>query len=80
MDRIARDLVVSLERRDDASALRAFLAGVVLAITTVIGLFISANAHDAGFTFFGVSCCSLFGVLMLFRLIALATASPETHP
>lgn len=58
--------------------LEKFLAGVVLAITTVIGLFISANAHDAGFTFFGY-LLFLFGVLMLFRYIALLTGKGETQ-
>ena len=56
-----------------------FLAGLLLAITTVIGLFISANAHDAAFTFFGY-LLFLFGVLMLFRYIALLTGKGETQP
>jgi hypothetical protein len=59
--------------------LEKILAGVVLAVTTVIGLFISANAHDAAFTFFGY-LLFLFGVLMLFRYIALLTGKGETQP
>jgi hypothetical protein len=59
--------------------LEKFLAGVLLAITTVIGLFISANAHDAAFTFFGY-LLFLFGVLMLFRYIALLTGKGEAQP
>ena len=59
--------------------LEKFLAGVVLAVTTVIVLFISANAHDAGFAFFGY-LLFLFGVLMLFRYVALLTAKGETQP
>lgn len=59
--------------------LEKFLAGVLLAITTVIGLFISANAHDAAFTFFGY-LLFLFGVLMLFRYIALLTGKGEIQP
>ena len=59
--------------------LEKFLAGVVLAVTTLIGLFISANAHDSGFAFFGY-LLFLFGVLMLFRYIALLTGKEETQP
>ena len=59
--------------------LEKFLAGVVLAVTTVTGLFISANAHDSGFAFFGY-LLFLFGVLMLFRFIALLTAKGEIQP
>lgn len=59
--------------------LEKFLAGILLAVTAVIGLFISANAHDAGFTFFGY-LLFLFGVLMLFRYIALLTGKGESQP
>ena len=59
--------------------LEKFLAGLLLAVTTVIGLFISANAHDGGFAFFRY-LLFLFGVLMLFRYIALLTAKGETQP
>ena len=59
--------------------LEKFLAGLVLAVTTLVGLFISAKAHDAGFAFFGY-LLFLFGVLMLFRYIALITGKGETQP
>jgi hypothetical protein len=59
--------------------LEKFLAGVVLAVTTLVGLFISANARDAGFSFFGY-LLFVFGVLMLFRYVALLTAKGETQP
>lgn len=52
--------------------LEKLIAGILLTLTAVIGLFISANARDAGFTFFGY-LLFLFGVLMLFRYIALLT-------
>jgi len=58
--------------------LQRWLGGTLLGLAAIIGLFISAHADDSGFAFFG-ALLSLFGVLMLFRLIALATASPETH-
>lgn len=59
--------------------LEKFLAGVVLAVTTLVGLFISANARDAGFSFFGY-LLFVFGVLMLFRYVALLTDKGETQP
>lgn len=59
--------------------LEKFLAGLVLAVTTLVGLFISANAHDSGFAFFGY-LLFLFGVLMLFRYVALLTSKGETQP
>lgn len=59
--------------------LEKFFAGIVLAITAAIGLFISANAHDAAFTFFGY-LLFLFGILMLFRYVALLTGKEETQP
>ena len=59
--------------------LEKFLAGAVLAVSTLIGLFISANAHDSGFALFGF-LLFLFGVLMLFRFVALVTAKGETQP
>ena len=59
--------------------LEKFLAGLVLAVTTLIGLFIGAKAHDSGFAFFGY-LLFLFGVLMLFRYVALLTAKGETQP
>ena len=59
--------------------LEKFLAGVVLAVTALIGLFISANAHDSAFSFFGY-LLFLFGVLMLFRYVTLLTGGEETKP
>ncbi len=59
--------------------LEKFLAGIVLAVTALAGLFISANARDAAFSFFGY-LLFLFGVLMMFRYIALLTAKGETQP
>lgn len=54
------------------------LAGIVLSVTGLIGLFISANAHDPGFTFFGY-LLFLFAVLMLFRYVALLTGEGESQ-
>lgn len=59
--------------------LEKFLAGIVLAVMALVGLFISANAHDSGFTFFGY-LLFLFGVLMLFRYVALLTGKGESRP
>ena len=59
--------------------LERLIAGILLAVATLLGLFISANASDAGFTFFGY-LLFLFGVLMLFRYVALLTAKGETQP
>ena len=56
-----------------------FLAGFVLAVMALVGLFISANAHDGTFAFFGY-LLFLFGVLMLFRFIAVITGKGETQP
>ena len=55
------------------------LAGLVLAVMAFVGLFISANAQDSTFAFFGY-LLFLFGVLMLFRFIALVTGKGETQP
>lgn len=59
--------------------LEKFFAGILLAVAALVGLFISANAHDVGFTFFGY-LLFLFGVLMLFRYIALLTGKGEAQP
>jgi hypothetical protein len=59
--------------------LEKLLAGIVLSIAALLGLFIGANAHDSGFAFFGY-LLFLFGVLMLFRFIALITAKEEPQP
>jgi hypothetical protein len=52
---------------------------VVLALVALTGLFISANAHDVGFTMFGY-LLFLFGVVMLFRFIALVTGKRKSLP
>ncbi len=59
--------------------LEKFLAGLLLAATTVLGLFISANTRDAGFALFGY-LLFVFGVLMLFRYVALLTGKEEPQP
>ena len=59
--------------------LEKLLASILLGVAAVIGLFISANAHDRGFAFFGY-LLFLFGVLMLFRFIALVTGKEESKP
>jgi hypothetical protein len=59
--------------------LEKFFAGVVLALAALMGLFISANAHDAAFSFFGM-LLFLFGVMMLFRFIAVVTDKGESRP
>lgn len=59
--------------------LERLIAGILLAVATLLGLFISANASDTGFTFFGY-LLFLFGVLMLFRYVALLTGEEETKP
>ncbi len=59
--------------------LERFLTGIVLAVTALLGLFISANAHDGPFAFFGY-LLFLFGVLMLFRFVAAVTGKGETQP
>ena len=59
--------------------LEKFFAGILLAVAALVGLFISANAHDVGFTFFGY-LLFLFGVLMLFRYVALLTGEKESNP
>lgn len=56
-----------------------FFAGVALALAALTGLFISAHAHDGAFTLFGY-LLFLFGVLMLFRFVALLTGKSETQP
>lgn len=59
--------------------LEKFLAGIALAVAALTGLFISANAHDGAFTLFGY-LLFLFGVLMLFRFVALLTGKGEAQP
>ena len=57
--------------------LERLIAAILLGVAAVIGLYISANAHDPGFTFFGY-LLFLFAVLMLFRYVALLTGKEET--
>ena len=59
--------------------LEKFFAGIVMALAALIGLFIGANAHDAAFSFFGM-LLFLFGVMMLFRFIAVVTGRGESKP
>ena len=59
--------------------LEKVFAGIVLALAALTGLFIGANAHDAAFTLFGY-LLFLFGVLMLFRFVALVTGKSEVQP
>jgi hypothetical protein len=58
--------------------LEKFFAGAVLALAALIGLFISANAHDAAFSFFGM-LLFLFAVMMLFRFTALITGKKDVQ-
>jgi hypothetical protein len=55
-----------------------FIGGGVLAIVGIIGLAISARAHDAAFSLFGL-LLFVFAILVVFRFITLATAPKETH-
>jgi hypothetical protein len=59
--------------------LEKLIAGIVLSVAAVLGLFISGNAHDAAFSFFGY-LLFLFAVLMLFRYVALLTGKEEPRP
>lgn len=55
-----------------------WLGGIVLSLAGLAGLYIGAHAEDAAFSFFGLML-SVFSVLMLFRLIAIATDGGESH-
>jgi hypothetical protein len=59
--------------------LMRWLGGILLGLTGLIGLYISANAHDSGFSFFGL-LLSLFSIFMLFRLIVFVTETEGNHP
>jgi hypothetical protein len=50
-----------------------FIGGGVLVIVGLIGLAISARAHDAAFSLFGL-LLFVFSILVVFRFITLATA------
>jgi hypothetical protein len=52
------------------------LGGIVLVVVAFAGLFISANTQDSVFALFGY-LLFLFGVLMLFRFIAVVTGKGE---
>jgi hypothetical protein len=51
-----------------------WIGGGVLVIVGLIGLAISAHAHDAPFSLFGLLLFA-FSILVVFRFITLATAS-----
>jgi hypothetical protein len=55
-----------------------FIGGGVLAVVGIIGLGISANAHDAAFSLFGL-LLFVFAILVVFRFITLATAPKGGH-
>lgn len=56
-----------------------FIGGGVLAVVGLIGLGISARAHDAVISLFGL-LLFVFAILVVFRFITLATAeSGETQ-
>ncbi len=58
--------------------LQRWLGGILLGLAGLVGLYISAHAHDSGFSFFGL-LLSVFSVLMFFRLIVLTTETGENH-
>ncbi|HVJ32442.1 MAG TPA: hypothetical protein VND94_04935 [Terriglobia bacterium] len=53
-----------------------WIGSAILALLGLIGLDMSANATDATFYYLGLLFAG-FAVLMLFRLIAIATAADE---
>ena len=55
-----------------------FIGGGVLAIVGIIGLAISARAHDMAFSSFGL-LLFVFAILVVFRFITLATAPKGGH-
>ena len=55
-----------------------FIGGGVLAVIGLIGLGISARAHDAAFSLFGLLLFA-FSILIIFRFITLATAPKGEH-
>ena len=59
--------------------LQRWLGGILLGLVGLVGLYISAHAHDGGFSFFGL-LLAVFSVLMFFRLIVLVTEAGENHP
>jgi hypothetical protein len=57
--------------------LEKLIAGILLGLAALAGLYVGANAHDGPFSFFGM-LLFLFAVMMLFRFIALVTGKAET--
>ena len=55
-----------------------FIGGGVLALVGLIGLAVSARAHDAPFSIFGM-LLFVFSILVVFRFITLATAPKGGH-
>ena len=55
-----------------------FIGGGLLAIAGIVGLAISARAHDAAFSLFGL-LLFVFAILIIFRFITLATAPEGGH-
>jgi len=55
-----------------------FIGGGVLAVLGLVGLGISARAHDAAFSLFGL-LMFVFAILIVFRFITLATAPKESN-
>ncbi|HVO04930.1 MAG TPA: hypothetical protein VMT54_22235 [Candidatus Cybelea sp.] len=53
-----------------------WIGGGVLSILGLIGLGISAHAHDLAFSLFGM-LLFFFAIVIVFRFITLATASKE---
>lgn len=54
-----------------------FIGGAILAVVGILGLLLSARAHDGAFAVFGLLMFG-FAVLMLFRLIAISIDAKES--
>jgi hypothetical protein len=56
-----------------------WIGGCLLAIMGLLGLGVSAHAHDAAFSLFGL-LLFVFAIVVVFRFITMATASSgESH-
>ena len=55
-----------------------FIGGGVLAVLGLVGLAISARAHDGAFSLFGL-LLFVFAIVVVFRFITLATAPKGGH-
>ena len=55
-----------------------FIGGGILALAGLVSLGISAHAHDAAFSLFGL-LFFVFAILIIFRFITLATAPEGGH-